>query len=103
MMLQSPPLENGDRLTRFQFEQRYHAMPHNNRKAELIEGVVYYMASPLRYDAHAKPHALIMAWLSAYWVATRGVELADNATVQFVVFVVVVFVVVVFVVVALAT
>jgi Uma2 family endonuclease len=82
MMLQSPPLENGDRLTRFQFEQRYHAMPPNNRKAELIEGVVYYMASPLRYDAHGLPHAMIMAWLSAYWVATRGVELADNATVR---------------------
>jgi len=25
---------------------------------------------------------MIMAWLSAYWVATRGVELADNATVR---------------------
>ncbi len=81
-MLQSPPLENGDRLTRFQFEQRYHAMPHNNRKAELIEGVVYCMASPLRYDAHGLPHAMIMGWLSIYWVATRGVGLADNATVR---------------------
>ncbi|GEM_PF-2087125 len=54
MMLQSPPLENGDRLTRSQFEQRYHAMPHNN--AELIEGVVYHKASPLQYDAHVKPY-----------------------------------------------
>jgi Uma2 family endonuclease len=82
MMLQSPPLENGDRLTRFQFEQRYHAMPHNNRKAELIEGVVYYMASPLRYDAHGLPHAMIMGWLWAYCAATRGVEVADNATLR---------------------
>jgi Uma2 family endonuclease len=81
-MLQTPPLENGERLTRFQFEQRYHAMPHNHKKAELIEGVVYYMASPLRYDAHGLPHALIMAWLSAYWVATPGVGLADNTTVR---------------------
>jgi len=79
-MLQSPPLENGDRLTRFQFEQRYHAMPHNN--AELIEGVVYHKASPLRYDAHGLPHAMIMGWLSVYWVATGGVGLADNATVR---------------------
>jgi len=81
MMMQLPPLESGDRLTRPQFEWRYHAMPHNNRKAELIEGIVY-MASPLRYESHGKPHAMIMAWLSAYWVATSGVDLADNTTVR---------------------
>lgn len=39
-----PLLENGDRLTRKEFEQRYHAMPHC-KKAELIEGQVY-LASP---------------------------------------------------------
>jgi hypothetical protein len=31
-----PPLENGDRLTCFEFERRYAAMPHL-KKAELIE------------------------------------------------------------------
>lgn len=51
---QLPPLENGDRLTRPEFERRYHAMP-ELRKAELIEGVVY-MASPLRFRPHAEPH-----------------------------------------------
>src|SRR5437764_12749538 len=35
-----PPLENGDRLTRSDFEQRYDAMPHI-KKAELLEGIVY--------------------------------------------------------------
>jgi Uma2 family endonuclease len=80
-MMRLPPLESGDRLTRLQFEQRYQAMPDNHRKAELIEGVVY-MASPLRYDAHGEPHAMIMAWLGAYWAATRGVGFADNATVR---------------------
>ncbi|MDY7015976.1 MAG: Uma2 family endonuclease, partial [Cyanobacteriota bacterium] len=40
------PLENGDRLTRSEFERRYQAMPHL-KKAELIEGMVY-MSSPLR-------------------------------------------------------
>ncbi len=34
------PLENGDKLTRAEFERRYEAMPHL-KKAELIEGVVY--------------------------------------------------------------
>jgi hypothetical protein len=41
-----PPLENGDRLTRREFERRYNAMP-DVKKAELIEGVVY-MPSPTR-------------------------------------------------------
>ena len=75
-----PPLENGDRLTRAEFERRYTAMPHV-KKAELIEGVTY-MASPLRAKAHGNPHARIMAWLGAYWAATPGVELLDNATVR---------------------
>ena len=34
-----PPLANGDRLTRAEFERRYAAMP-ELKKAELIEGVV---------------------------------------------------------------
>ena len=38
-----PLLENGDRLTREEFERRYHAMP-NLKKAELIEGIVYVCA-----------------------------------------------------------
>ena len=38
-ILTIPPLENGDKLTRAEFERRYHAMP-NLKKAELIEGVV---------------------------------------------------------------
>lgn len=36
----SIPLENGDRLSRFEFEHRYQAMP-ELKKAELVEGVVY--------------------------------------------------------------
>lgn len=75
-----PTLENGDRLTRHEFERRYDAMPHV-KKAELIEGVVY-VASPLRYRRHGLPHGYIMAWLGLYSSATPGVELADNSTVR---------------------
>ncbi|MBF2004222.1 MAG: Uma2 family endonuclease [Chlorogloeopsis fritschii C42_A2020_084] len=75
-----PLLENGDRLTRDEFERRYHAMP-DLKKAELIEGVVY-VPSPLRYYRHGRPHAHIMAWLGLYSSATPGVEFADNATVR---------------------
>jgi Uma2 family endonuclease len=50
-------------------------------KAELIEGVVY-MASPVRIENHAEPHAAIMAWLSVYWVSTPGTRFFDNGTVR---------------------
>ena len=39
-IINTPPLESGDRLTRQEFEHRYYLMP-ENLKAELIEGVVY--------------------------------------------------------------
>ncbi len=75
-----PQLENGDRLTRAEFERRYEAMP-EKVKAELIEGVVY-MASPVRITHHAKPHSRIMWWLGSYLVYTEGVDFADNSTVR---------------------
>ncbi len=78
--LSLPPLENGDRLSRDEFERRYHAMP-QHKKIELIEGRVL-MPSPVRARKHSKPHAAIIAWLSPYWIATPGIELMDNATVR---------------------
>ncbi len=45
-----PPLENGDRLSRYEFERRYNAMP-SLKKAELIEGIVY-MPAALRFRSH---------------------------------------------------
>jgi Uma2 family endonuclease len=75
-----PPLENGDRLTRYEFERRYNAMP-ALKKAELIEGVVY-MAAALRFRSHGKPHADIMGWLWTYKVATPGVDLGDAPSIR---------------------
>ncbi|PKO22499.1 MAG: Uma2 family endonuclease [Chloroflexi bacterium HGW-Chloroflexi-1] len=74
-----PPLEPGDRLTRYEFERRYAAMAHV-KKAELIEGVVY-MPSPVS-NAHSEAHGDLMAWLGIYRAATCGVHLNDNATVR---------------------
>ncbi len=79
-LLTIPPLENGDRLARREFEHRYHAMPHLN-KAELIEGRVY-MPSPVRATSHGAPHAAIIGWLVTYQAATPGVHVLDNATVR---------------------
>jgi Uma2 family endonuclease len=75
-----PPLESGDRLTRYEFERRYQAMP-KLKKAELIEGVVY-VAAALRFQSHGQPHADIMGWLWTYKIATPGVRLGDNVTVR---------------------
>lgn len=73
-------MENGDRLTRAEFERCYDAMP-NLKKAELIGGVVY-MPSPVRQIEHSLPHAYIVTWLGNYLAATPGVEIGDNATVR---------------------
>ncbi len=74
-----PPLENGDRLTRSEFETRYERMPHL-KKAELIEGIVY-MGSPLRIEQHGNPHAYIIGWLVQYESMTTGFQSGDNCTV----------------------
>ncbi len=79
-VVESPPLENGDRLTREEFERRYEAMPHV-KKAELIDGVVY-MGSPVRFGRHSEPHAALLTWLGTYAAFTQGVRLGDNATVR---------------------
>ncbi len=75
-----PPLENGDRLSRSEFEHRYAAMT-DLKKAELIEGRVY-MASPLRFEPHAEPHGDIITWLGIYKAMTPGARLGDNPTVR---------------------
>ena len=75
-----PALENGDRLTRCEFERRYAARP-DLEKAELIEGVVH-VPSPVRTASHAEPHYSLIGWLAAYSAATPGVRGADNATVR---------------------
>jgi hypothetical protein len=75
-----PPLENGDRLSRIEFERRYAAMP-EDCKAELIEGIVY-MAAALRFRSHGQPHSHLNAWLATYQIFTPGVAIADAATVK---------------------
>ena len=73
-----PPLKNGDRLTRDEFERRYDAMP-DLKNAELIEGVVY-MGSPVRFPQHARPHSHVVTWLGMFEAATPGVMSGDNPT-----------------------
>ncbi len=76
----TPTLENGDRLTRCEFERRYALRP-DMKKAQLIEGIVY-MPSPVRFANHGKPHAAILGVLLHYSAFTPGVSVGDNATVR---------------------
>ena len=73
-------LQNGDHLTREDFERRYDAMPHSC-KAELIEGVVY-MPSPVRAEQHGEPHFDLVGCLFLYRLKTKGVRGSDNATIR---------------------
>jgi Uma2 family endonuclease len=75
-----PPLRDGDRLTREEFDRRYDAMPHL-KKAELIEGVVH-LPSPVRQRQHGGPHSRLIGWLFTYEARTPGLELGDNSTVR---------------------
>lgn len=75
-----PPLANGDKLTRYEFERRYNAMPHL-KKAELIEGIVY-MADALRFKSHGEPHGQIITWLGTYAAMTPNISMGDNPTVR---------------------
>ena len=75
-----PLLEQGDRLSRAEFERRYEGMPHI-RKAELVEGTVY-MPSPLHAGSHAEPHSRLGTWLGTYAAETPIVRCFDNSTVR---------------------
>jgi hypothetical protein len=77
MMARIPTLEGGDRLTRDQFERRYHFTPHHI-KAELIDGEVF-VSSPVRI-IHATPHSDLITWLGVFRAGTPGTDVADNAT-----------------------
>ncbi len=74
-----PPLREGDRLTRAEFERRYHAMPHIN-KAELLDGVVY-MPSPVSFN-HGGPHFNFIGWTSFFSFSTPGVMGVDDGTLR---------------------
>lgn len=75
-----PMLQNGDRLTREEFERRYEAQP-ELKKAELLEGVVY-MPLPVSQRYHGAPHFNFISWLGSYAMATPGVRGGDNASLK---------------------
>ena len=78
--LSLPLLENGDRLSRAEFERRYDAMA-NLKKAELIEGEVY-VPSPVRQPYHAWQHLRLAYWVCGYVGGIPGVDGGDNPSIR---------------------
>ena len=76
-LLRLPLMEAGDHLDQATFHEHYKAMPLAFR-AELIGGVVI-VPSPLS-RGHGVYHALAIAWLGNYCIATPGTLTADNTT-----------------------
>jgi hypothetical protein len=67
-----PPLREGDRLSREEFERRYNAMP-DLKRAELIDGVV--RLAQWTDIPHAEARFMLIGWLgyySAYTPHTSG-------------------------------
>jgi Uma2 family endonuclease len=73
------PLENGEHLEAEEFLRRYEAMP-ELKKAELIQGIVYIMSSPVNAQFHGEPDNIIQGCLALYCSATPGTESAANST-----------------------
>ena len=57
-------LENGAVMTREEFHAAYSECAGLER-VELIEGIVY-MPSPVKFESHVEPQALILVWLRTY-------------------------------------
>jgi hypothetical protein len=75
-----PDLQQGDRLTRPEFERRYLVVPHCT-KAELIEGAVHLPWQRVPHPSHAGPQFQLVGWLGAYHFATYGSDGGDSATI----------------------
>ena len=73
-------LQSGDRLSRDEFERRYHAMP-EVKKAELLEGEVH-MASPVSFQYHGQHEFALATLFGVYVSQTDGVFGSPNTTVR---------------------
>lgn len=77
--LRIPPLNQGDHLTREEFERRWELHP-EIKKAELINGMVFIEMTVSHL--HGKPHASLNTWLGVYASTRPEIEILDNATVR---------------------
>lgn len=74
---ESPMLENGACMTREEFDT-VTALHPEVKRAERIDGKVYLQMAVSQL--HARAHALIIAWLSAYWARHADCEVLAEGT-----------------------
>ena len=74
-----PPLQNGDRLSREEFERRWDLHP-EIKKAELIDGQVFLEMTVSR--KHGRPHSFGLHWASTFALRDPSLEVLDNVTVR---------------------
>jgi hypothetical protein len=74
-----PPLEDGQRLSREEFERRYDAMP-GLKKAELIEGVVH--VPPVCPGGLGQRRFALITWLGRYRASVPGVRGGAGCTIR---------------------
>ena len=77
--LRIPPLNQGDQLTREEFERRWELHP-EIKKAELINGMVFIEMTVSR--GRGKPHSSLNTWLGVFAANRPNIEVLDNATVR---------------------
>ena len=73
-----PVLREGDRLTAEEFLRRWEAMP-ELKYAELLDGIVFLMASPVS-DIHCFAHSDLNGWLWFYAQKTPGCRAGSDGT-----------------------
>jgi Uma2 family endonuclease len=76
--IETPSLVTGDHLERGEFMRRYEQR-HDIRKAELINGMVYVMPSPVSM-LHSDPEALFAFLLTTYRFRTPHIKTGANST-----------------------
>ena len=77
----SPILFDGQRLDQPTFHELYLRTPEDFR-AELIEGVVYVMSSPVNPKRHGRPGFNMALFLNTYSAETPGTVVQGNSTVK---------------------
>jgi Uma2 family endonuclease len=77
--VQVPLLYDGQRLDQPTFHDLYLRTPEDFR-AELIEGVVHVMSSPVNPKKHGRPHMSFGWFLYSYRIDTPGTEGQDDST-----------------------
>ena len=77
---ENPPLRQGERLARADFERRFDVTP-NLKMAELIDGEVF-SHPPQSFTKHAGPRALLLGLLGRYTFSTPAVHAGAHAHIR---------------------